>query len=322
MCIIAHANPLTFGRLVGALDHPRISVFCHIDARADQSRFAQAAGNLATFLPERRKNYWGAFTQVETALDLFAFARREGPFQSYLLISGDSLPVVTNELLLQVVENWPTVVRFREQFPGDHIYQRVSNIYIPTTRIGAFRVGNHLERYLVPADLEIVPRALKTRVLKDNIDFRVWKGSQWICLSDEHLSQLMEFVAGNPDFVELFRFSAIPDELFFQTVLKIIDPEVPSSAGLMEQDWHRKPKPFTLRAPGEIDLVRQAKRPFFRKFCDEGLELVDLVLADRSAHSGAGAGRHNLWEGFSQHYSSAAADVEKEYGGDDVEEVA
>ncbi len=292
--IIAHANPRTFKRLVAALRHPRIAVFVHIDIRSDLTTFQGPDQDHVTFLAERQENHWGAFTQVEVALRLMETAQRAGPFASYVLISGDTMPLVTNEVLVDALTATPTAVRMRIQRPEDGSYRRVRDVYIPHSSVGRIRgLGSHLDRCLTASDLVEATRALRTAEVKRALPFQVYKGSQWLALSDAHLRAVQELVRTRPDIVEVFRYSLIPDELFFQTAIMILDPGYRSPGGIMEVDWKRKPKPFTLRDMSERELVFASRSLFFRKFCDQGLALIDSVLAERldgAAVSRLGAG--------------------------------
>jgi hypothetical protein len=295
--IIAHANPRTFQRLIAALEHPDIGVFVHIDARSDIAPFLANQRPGVTFLTDRIANNWGAFTQIEVALALLHAARAAGPFGSHVLVSGDSLPLVTNEILVEALTATPTALRLREQFPEDKSFQRVREVYLPATRLGRIRGHrSHLERFLTAEDLEEMQRAIRVRDLKANLPFRVFKGSQWFALSDRHVGLILERIAAEPEAVDIFRYSLIPDELFFHTLLRLVDPDYESPGGIMEVDWTRKPKPFTLKQRGEADLVYASKSLFFRKFCDEGLELVDAVLARRLDAAGVKAlGAGTAW---------------------------
>ena len=321
--VIAHANPATFHRLVRALEHPEVGVFVHIDARADIARFQAGVGPGVTFLTDRIANHWGAFTQIEVALALLRTARAAGPFGAYAMISGDSLPLVTTDVLVQALSATPTALRLREQLPDDKSFQRVREVYLPATRLGRIRGhGSHLDRFLTAEDLAEMQRAIRVAALKAALPFRVFKGSQWISLSDRHLGLILDYAAANPEAMDVFRYSLIPDELFFHTLLREVDPAYESPGGIMEVDWTRKPKPFTLKNRTEVDLVYQSKSLFFRKFCDEGLPLVEAVLAQRLDAAGVRAlASGTAWRFLRGPAAAArlvAADPARDEAGDDA----
>jgi hypothetical protein len=280
--ILAHANPAVFHRLVQSLDHPRISVFCHIDSKSDISHFNSAAASNVTFIDDRKDIFWGGYRMIEAELALFRAARGAGPFAAYALISGDSLPLIDNNALLALLSRARHTLKFVEQVRGDKSYARIERIYLPDTSVGCFsKPGTHLDRHLANEDFEVVRRAMAVRRLKRAREFRLFKGSQWFSISDALLVRMLDYLEADPSYEEIFRFSAIPDELFFQSLLKIIEPEAESEFGLMGVDWSRKPMPYVMRSDREFDLVRSSETPFFRKFADNGISLVDKVLAQR-----------------------------------------
>lgn len=280
-----HANPLVFGRLAGALRHERIRLYAHIDARSDIAPFREAAGPAVRFLDRRVVNMWGAWSQVEAALGLLRAAHAEGPFDAYAFVSADCLPRLMPEALIAALAAVPTQTQF-VRFPKDHIFhRRVTGIFLPHTGFGRLREITHWMDHLRidPSEFDDILAAMRSARAKARIAFDVFKGSQWLSLSRRHLEALFGFLDREPDYTEIYRFSLIPDESFFQTALKQLFPNLRSRETLMGMHWPhpRGPSPQTLRAPEDIAIVRQARTLFFRKFADDGLDLVDAVLASR-----------------------------------------
>ncbi len=280
--ILAHANPGVFHRMVEALDHPQITVFCHLDAKADMARFSIGATRRIVFIEARQSVFWGGYSMIEAELALFRAARAAGPFAAYALISGDSLPLIDNEALVKLLPRPAHTLRFVEQLPGDKSYARIERIYLPDTSIGAFsKPGTHLDRHLDPEDFALVRRAMAVRRLKRTRSFRVFKGRQWFSVTDALLERMLAQLEADPDYEEVLRFTAIPDELFFHCLLKIVDPAARSEFAMMGADWSRKPMPYVFRSDQEFDFIMGSGCVFFRKFSDGCLSLVDRVLGAR-----------------------------------------
>lgn len=280
--MIAHANPATFRHLVASLRHPRIRVFVHLDSRVDEAPFREPGQDHVTFLAARQENHWGAFSQVEVAARLFDAARAEGPFASYVLISGDTLPLISNEALVSAFAATPTVVLLSRLPPTDMNHRRVTDVYVVHARIGRLKLADFArDRSLQPGDLDEVQRAEQTRPHKRDLGFDVYKGSQWLALSEAHLGRLIDFMRARPDFVEVFRYSLMPDESFIQSALPLILPNYRGGPAIVSVDWSRRPRPFIVRELTEMDRIFAEGAPFFRKFCDEGMALVHAVLERR-----------------------------------------
>jgi hypothetical protein len=283
--VMGHANPAVFGRLTGALDHPRIRIFAHLDARTALDPFQEQAAADVHFLDKRVVNLWGAWSQVEAALRLMRAARAEGPFTSYVLISGDTLPLVLPEALIAALAATPTMLQFERFGPNHQFHKRVSGIFVGHSTFGRMREkGGWMDQLrLDPRDFDDILAAMRTARAKRNLGFTVFKGSQWMALSQPHLDALFDFFDRDPTYVEIYRYSLIPDESFFHSALKQLFPKLPSRDALMGLHWPqpRGPSPLTLRLPDELPIVTETRTLFFRKFADDGLELADAVLAAR-----------------------------------------
>jgi hypothetical protein len=280
--IIGHANPGVFQRLARSLDHPAIAVFCHIDAKSDLTRFsADVPGNLV-FIEDRKSVFWGGYRMIEAELALFRAARQAGPFAAYALISGDSLPLIDNDALVDVFTQTPHTLRFREQVPGDKSYERIERVYLPDTAVGTFRgLPTHLDRHLTSEDFVMFRRAMRSRRLKRSRKFLLFKGAPWFSVRDDLLGRMLAHLEADASYEEIFRFSANPDELFFHTLLKIVEPAAESAFGIMGMDWTRKPMPGIMRSDDDLPMIAAATEPFFRKFSDHCLSLVDKVIEGR-----------------------------------------
>ena len=288
---MAHANPEVFSRLTGALDDPRIRLFAHIEQRSDIEPFQAAARAEVRFLGKRIANLWGSWTQVEVMMNLLRAAHEEGPFTSYVIISGDTLPLLTPDALLRSLDAVPTVLQFGKYEKHHQFHKRVSQIFVPSSGFGRLRErGTWLDQHRIdPSEFDDILAAMRTLPLKANINFAVLKGSQWMAISQRHLTALFDFLARDPDYTEIYRYSLIPDESYIHSALKILDPKLPSRDALMGLHWPepKGPSPLTLTAPEDFAVVDAARTLFFRKFGDTGLELADAVLAARRDWKGA-----------------------------------
>ena len=289
--VMAHANPAVFGRLVAALDHPRIRIFAHIEQRSDIEPFREAAGACVTFLKARIANLWGSWTQVEVMISLLRAAHAAGPFTSYVLVSGDSLPLLRPEALLRALEATPTALQFGRFEKNHPFHKRVSQIFAPSTGFGRLRErGNWMDVHRIdPSEFDDILAAMRTAKAKESFTFSVFKGSQWMAISESHLTALLDFLARDPTYSDIYRYSLIPDESYIHSALKQIEPKLPSRDAVMGLHWPhpRGPSPLTLTSLDSLEVIGQARTLFFRKFSDEGLDLVDAVLAARRDWAGA-----------------------------------
>jgi hypothetical protein len=92
--VLAHL-PAPLSYLLRTLDE-RFRVFVHMDAKAGET---VAAPPGVRMIAPRIDVFWGGWSMMRATLALIAAAREEGGFRRYVLVSGDSLPVVASDLL-------------------------------------------------------------------------------------------------------------------------------------------------------------------------------------------------------------------------------
>jgi hypothetical protein len=80
----------------------RFAVFVHLDARRAEVPAMPAHARLVA---PRHAVFWGGWSMMEATLALIAAARAAGDFQRYVLVSGDSLPVVPADHLEAVLRD-------------------------------------------------------------------------------------------------------------------------------------------------------------------------------------------------------------------------
>jgi len=209
--ILAHSDPIHLGRLVDALDSGCNKFFIHIDGKVAVAPFRQAVAHSKNclFTKKRVVVKWGGFGMVAATLSLIREAVAQTPQSDYfVLLSGSDYPIKSNE---QINE-------FFERHPG--------RPYLKYTRIADCPfLQDRIRRYHFP-DMPWRPRVFlenafgrllpKRRFIK-GLD--PYFGSQWWALTPDCIEHVLRFVDNSPSFVRYFRYSGIPDETFFHTIV-------------------------------------------------------------------------------------------------------
>ena len=200
-------------------------VSIHFDAKAPKAQFerltAALAGNARVVFARRRRCGWGEFSLVDATLSAIRAATRAFPRATHFyLLSGDCMPIKTAEYVHRVLDD--TDADFIESFDFFNsdwiktgfreerlIYRHWFNERTQARRFYAsFQVQKRLGlRRKVPAGL------------------RMMIGSQWWCLRRQTVETLLDFIYERPDMVRFFRTTWIPDETFFQTLVRHLVPE-------------------------------------------------------------------------------------------------
>ncbi len=197
--IIAHRHPHLFGDLVASLQHDRIDVFAHIDAKADQRPFAAAAAGRVRFVTNRVPVHWGGFSQVRATVALLSLAGDS--YHRHSLLSGAD---VLLRPVGEVVDVWS----------GDAEFLRIDQALADPV----FAQAGKVRRFHFPDQPRLAP--LSGRIpRRPPTRFALVQGSQWWSLTGAAVGHAMRVVTGEPAWFRWFRYSLCPDEYVFHSVL-------------------------------------------------------------------------------------------------------
>lgn len=204
-------------RLVSAGDYVAI----HFDARAPEVDFTAIHAALqdspnVVFARRRIKCGWGEWSLVAATLEALRAAVTTWPDATHFyMVSGDCMPIKTAEYAHAFLDqrdcDYIEAVDFftsgwiRTGMQEDRLYYR-------------HWFNEREQKRLFYASLG-VQRALKlAREVPEGIKVHI--GSQWWCLRRATVETLLAFCAERPDVVRFFSTTWIPDETFFQTLVR------------------------------------------------------------------------------------------------------
>ncbi|MCS6625828.1 beta-1,6-N-acetylglucosaminyltransferase [Roseibacterium beibuensis] len=200
-------------------------VSIHFDARAKAEAFAQITAALSdnknvTFA-KRIKCGWGEWSLVQATLNAVEAAVEAFPRASHFyMLSGDC----------GSVKSAAYAHRFLDAADRDYIesFDFFSSDWIKTGFKRERLVYRHWfnerrQKWRFYTMFEIQKRlGLERRIPRD---IQVMIGSQWWCLRRRTIEAVLEFCKARPDVVRFFRTTWIPDETFFQTLVRHLVPE-------------------------------------------------------------------------------------------------
>jgi Core-2/I-Branching enzyme len=272
LLVLASRYPLGLRALTRLFNTPEFDIFVHVDNKLDQAPFLKEAGGRATFLAERIEVYWRGWTMIEATMRLLDRARSIKRYESYVLISDDSLPLLSvAELKIALSEN----SNHMHVHPADDRAWRYEKY---------FMFDSHATQLRWTQDREVTPDASnRLKRLADRRQggkkpiARHFQGSQWWALSDDSVQEI--FRSWNEDawLRESFEFSDAPDEGYFQHILS---GRVPSRA-LMYVDWETPPSispPRVFKTAADIAEIKPSTHLFVRKVDFDPDELDKWVL--------------------------------------------
>ncbi|MEO1637878.1 MAG: DUF5928 domain-containing protein [Pseudomonadota bacterium] len=223
--LLCHKDPAAIIRQAGQLTAAGDYVAIHFDGNAPAEAYQKIRDGLkddpnVTFAAKRHKCGWGEWSLVQAtlsavhaAMDAFADATH------FYMISGDCMPIKSaayaHAMLdgqdLDFIEsfdffksNW-IKTGFREE---RLIYRHYFN---ERSQKGRFYTALALQK-----------RLGLTRKVPEDLDMMI--GSQWWCLRRASVQAVLDFLRDRPDVIRFFRTTWIPDETFFQTLVRHVVP--------------------------------------------------------------------------------------------------
>jgi Core-2/I-Branching enzyme len=209
--VTAHTLPDHLVRLVQRLDSDNARFFVHLDARAaaavTHTVERELGGAPRVQLLPRHRCHWASFSLVQAALKgIRAILDSPDELDYGVLLTGQDYPLRPASLIERRLEDSqgrsfltyrPATGRFLRRLTRFHWHGtvlgrrvRLPNRFMPMT------LGRSLPPGLEP-----------------------YTGSAHWCLSRECLRYIGELEARRPELIDFFRWSAVPDEQFFQTIL-------------------------------------------------------------------------------------------------------
>ena len=246
----------------------------HFDARAEQSDYNLIRDALddnpnVTFVDTRVKCGWGEWSLVQATIQAIQCAVDAFPRATHFyMLSGDCMAIKTAEYAHDFLDARDVdYIESNDFFESDWIktgWKEERLIY-------RHLVNERKQKRLFYGLYEVQKRLGLTRNVPS--DIQVMIGSQWCCLRRRTVEAILSFIERRPDVVRFFKTTWIPDETFFQTLVRHLIPaeEIDSRTltFLMFSDYGM---PLTFYND-HYDLLLSQDFLFARKISPEATEL-------------------------------------------------
>ena len=215
--IIAQAE-----RLTAAGDFVAI----HFDARSkvqdfDRLRVALAANANVAFTRRRVKCGWGEWSLVEaTLLAVEVAAETFIRATHFYMLSGDCMPIKSAEYAHAFLDREEVdYIESVDFFNSDWIKTGIKEERL----IYRHWFNERSHKALFYASMDWQKKLGLTRKVPADLGMQI--GSQWWCLRRRTVEWVLDFVKKRHDVMRFFRTTWIPDETFFQTIVRHLVPE-------------------------------------------------------------------------------------------------
>lgn len=217
--ILAHSDPVLFGRLMHRLDDPHAAAFVHLDGKAELAPFREQVADLPNvhFVDNRIRARWAGYSLVEATLRGFeaALAGTDEACTHFVLLSGSDYPIASNGEIMDFFRRHPDrqfIRRFAIMESGDsHQIWRIKGRFL---REAADRfTWKRKPLFVIERMLRLIPRRFPK-------DIRFALGSQWIALTRECAAYCVERMRSDAPLTQFFRPTFAPDEIVFHTLVE------------------------------------------------------------------------------------------------------
>ncbi len=275
--ILAHKNPEQLRRLVDVLKMD-FEIFVHFDSRSAIAADFKDESHVH-ILKKRYMSSWGSHNSILAEIELLRTANNLD-CDYYMLISGQDLPIVSNEAIRTFVEqNYCDYIEHHKLPIG--YWNRSGGMdrltyYWDTKKNGI--VSNIITKPL----FWLLRKIQKILNIKRKVAFDVYGGCNWFNLKKESVEYILSFVDHNVAFTKRFKFTRSADELFIQTVLMAFDyskrDEIVSKH-FRYFDWQTGPTYPRILTMEDYDKFINSGNLFARKF-DENVdpEVIQRIL--------------------------------------------
>ncbi|MBE1283709.1 MAG: glycosyl transferase [Rhodobacteraceae bacterium] len=209
-------------RLTAAGDYMSI----HFDARAKPEAYKLIRDALAdnpnvTFSRKRIKCGWGEWSLVQATLYAVEAAAEEFPRATHFyMLSGDCMAIKTAEYAHQFLDNndFDFIESF-DFFESDWIKTGIKEERL----IYRHYFNERTHKKLFYTSFEMQKKFGLAREIPADIQVQI--GSQWWCLRRRTIEWILDFTRTRRDVMRFFATTWIPDETFFQTLVRHLVPE-------------------------------------------------------------------------------------------------
>jgi len=270
--LLVHNNEEQVNRLIRHLASD-FDIYVHIDKRCSVK--INKLENVYVY--KKYKTYWGSFNLVMATLCLLKKAFFNG-YKRYLLISGQDLPIKTNESIRDFFENndknYVNMIKIPRSDGWPDNMRGLTGYHINNFWRG--RKNNKLGKLLIKIIKKLLYYLSMIKPRKINYDF--YGGSQWVNYTHDCVNKIFEFLKNDKNYIMRYRWTSCSDEIFFQTIINGLCGLTIENANLRYADWTSGPEfPRTLRVEDYEKIIRTDSL-FARKF-DSNIdkEIIELI---------------------------------------------
>lgn len=308
--ILAHKNPEQIKRLVRRLSDFNVFFYIHIDKSVDIIPFINQFENFENVFfienHKRQNGTWGDIGIVKATINAIKKIILDSRKGYIVLLSGQDYPIQSNDNIftflnksygLNYIDFFPIPFQYWHNQGIDRLNSykiNLSNrrehfIQIYSVFDKEFYTRSHVKKIyaliLNNKFLELVNAFKKRKFPKTLIPYG---GSQWWTITTDVAEKIFIFLQENPNYLKYHKYSLLPDEMFFQSILLNLarkdDTIKIKNNSLTYTNWTRKgcTLPVTFQTNDLTELLECTNNDkFFARKFDVDLDEEIMNLLDK-----------------------------------------
>lgn len=273
--ILAHNNFNHLDRLIDALDDGQSRFYIHIDKKAKHT-FVPRQQHVEV-IPVHIDINWGGYSMITATLALMEYAVGKIPdAEYYILISGVDYPIRPKKFLINQLETGKEYIDIAPVPVPHKPVERYQYYYFDYKR-------RNLKLWNPFFLAEVLFKKLR---IKRKAPFKLYAGTQWFALTNACIRYILKTAKEDKRYTRFFKYTLVPDEAFFQTIIGNSPFLGNTAASLTYTDWEVPVPPATIEAR-HVDFLKThiefndeygRRLPYFaRKFNDNSNELLGKI---------------------------------------------
>lgn len=224
--LLCHKDPDAIIKQAQSLTAVGDYMSIHFDARAKRADYQRIQDALkdnpnVTFAKKRIKCGWGEWSLVEATLHAVEAAEEAFPRATHFyMVSGDCMAIKSAEYAHEFLDkNDIDYIESFDYFESDWIKTGMKEERL----IYRHYFNERTQKRRFYAAFNAQRKFGLTREIPHDIQIQI--GSQWWCLRRRTIEWILNFTRERRDVMKFFRTTWIPDETFFQTLVRHLVPE-------------------------------------------------------------------------------------------------
>jgi hypothetical protein len=228
------------------------------------------------FLQNRFDIFWGGFSMIKVTIDLIRFAVKHGHYDRFVLLSDDSAPICSLDIIADVLSADVEFIATRKLEPADPFYPRYKQFFY-LDHAASMLKGRPIESSFIDDNFIAIVSDLNELRQLGKVDIPIYSGSQWWALSNSAITYILFKYDSDLYLRKSFQYSAVPDEMYFQTLLMNSPFKDAVRYSLTYVDWSRSTKPHVFSSMQELLACRRPTDIFARKIDESNQRLISEI---------------------------------------------